>query len=127
LVSEPLAIWLQVESDIGVDDEELAQLTMRLRRELLDLDVDAVEGVAGVAAPTGAKGPTGESLGTLIVTLSNSAVLAALVGVLRSWVVRGRGRRITIRLGADSLTITGVSAEDQGKLIASWLEQHAQE
>lgn len=43
--------------DTGPDDdaEELADLTQRLRAELLELDVDAVELAAGNQAPEGAR------------------------------------------------------------------------
>jgi hypothetical protein len=124
-MSAAQAISLHVGIDAEAETDELAQLTAWLREELLELDVDSVEGVADRAAPDRAKGPAGESIGTLIVTLSNSAVLVALAGVLRSWLGRGNGRKVTLRLGDDTLEVSGASPEDQGKLIAFWLDQHA--
>src|SRR5512142_4487 len=100
-MSEELAISLRVEMDVDVDIDELAELTAGLREELLELDVDAVEGTAGPEASPGAKGPASDSVGTLIVTLSNSAVLVALAGVLRSWLGRASGRKVIIKRGKD--------------------------
>jgi hypothetical protein len=118
----------QVEVDIDagtdVDDEELTRLSRWLRNELLELDVERVDYVTG-PAPSGAKSGTAVSLGTMIVTLSDSAVLAALVGVLRTWVRRGSDRKVTIRLGKDKLEIKGMLGEREAGLITKWLDQHA--
>lgn len=57
-------------------------------------------------------------------TLSDSAVLVALAGVLRSWVSRDRGRKVTIRIGEDSLEVTRASEQEQARLIEAWLERH---
>ena len=126
-MSEELAISLRVEMDVEVDLGELAELTAGLREELLELDIDTVEGIAGPELSPGPKGPASDSVGTLIVTLSNSAALVALMGVLRSWISRATGRKITIKRGKDEITVSGLSAEDQEKLIASWLDQHARQ
>lgn len=126
-MSAAQAISLQIQIDAEVESDELAQLRAWLREELLELDVDAVEGLADQAAPEGAKGVASESAGTLIVTLSNSAVLVALAGALRSWLGRGSGRKVTVRLGNDMIEVSGASPEDQQKLIASWLDQHTRD
>jgi hypothetical protein len=122
-MSQELAISLRVELDDAASIDELAQVTAELREELLELDVDAVEGVAGPEASPDAKGAS-DNVETLIVALSNSAVLVALVGVLRSWISRASGRKITIKSGKDEITVSGASAEDQERLIKSWLDQH---
>ena len=96
-----------------------------LRDDLLELDLDAVDRAAYGPPPKGARGLADGSVSTLIVTLSNSAVFVALAGVLRSWVSRGKGRKVTLRLGKDMIEVSAASADDQAKLIASWLEHHA--
>jgi hypothetical protein len=118
--------WLQVEIDAGADadDTELAELSAGLRTELLELDVDAVMPGPGVPPPKGAKGLDAGAAGTLLVSLSDSAVVVAFVGVLRSWVSRSQGRRVRIQAGKDVLDLTRVSAEEQAKIIASWLDRH---
>jgi hypothetical protein len=117
---------LEVCIDAGpdVDDEELARLSRWLRDELLQLNVEKVDYVTGLA-PMGAKSGAVLSFGTMIVTLSDSAVLAALVGVLRAWVRRGSNRRVTIQSGEDKLDIRGTMSEREHELITRWLDQHA--
>jgi Effector Associated Constant Component 1 len=119
------SLRVEIGGDPGMSAEELAQLSVWLRDELLKLDLDAVEEAASGPPPRGAKGSAADAVGTLIVTLSNSAVLVALAGVLRSWVSRGKGRKVTLRLGADMIEVSEASAEDQARLIASWMDHHA--
>ena len=79
-----------------------------------------------MVAPPGAKGPAGESVGALLVTISDSAVLVALIGTLKAWISRVRGRTVTIQVGKDKITVGQVSAEQQAKLIESWIKEHGQ-
>jgi len=118
----------QVEVDIDAgpdaDDEETAELSRQLRRELLELNVERVDYAPSVA-PDGAKSGTAVSLGTMIVTLSDSAVLAALVGVLRAWVRRRSDRKVRIQLGENKLEIGGALTDREAGLIKQWLDQVA--
>ena len=118
---------LRIEIGLGPDTdvEELAELSMSLRDELLELDVETADQVVGDPAPLGAKGPAGDAVGTLVVTLSNSAVLVALASVLGSWISRDRRRKITIRRGKEAIEVSGASEEEQARLIAAWLDRHA--
>jgi hypothetical protein len=117
-------VWIGIGVAAGAGPEEGADSVLRLRDELLELDVEAVEQAVGGLAPARAKGPAGDAVGGLIVTLSDSAVLVALAGVLRSWVGRDRGRKVTISVGEDSLEVTGASRQEQARLIDAWLERH---
>jgi Effector Associated Constant Component 1 len=119
------SLRVEVDAGPGTSAEELAQLCGWLRDELLELDVDAVDAARGGQPPTGTKGAAESIAGTLIVTLSNSTVLVALAAVLRSWVSRGKGRKVTIRLGEDLIEVSEASAEDQARLIESWMERRA--
>ena len=111
---------LRVEIGAGPDSdaEDLDRQSLDLRDELLDLDLDGVEPVVG--------GPAGESVGALLVTISDSAVLVALIGTLKAWISRVRGRTVTIQVGKDKITVGQVSAEQQAKLIESWIKEHGQ-
>jgi hypothetical protein len=65
------------------DADELDEATRQLRRQLLDLDVDTVELVAGDELPVGAKAAGAEILGTLAVGLAHSpALLSAVFAIL---------------------------------------------
>lgn len=116
---------IAIEPESGVDGEELDQQLRWLREELLELDVDAVDRMSGGTAPDGAKAPAADLASTLVIALSNSAVLAALVGVLRTWLSRGSGRKVKLQIGADSIEIEGQSTAEQDKLIEQWIARNA--
>ena len=124
-MSDAAQITLQVDLGPEADEEEVADATSRLQRELLDLDVDAVEPVRGGPAPAGTKAVDVLAIGGLVVTLANSAGLSAVVGTIRSWLSGGRERSVEIAVDGDVLKVTGVSSEEQHRLIDSWLERHA--
>jgi hypothetical protein len=104
--------------------DEVDEQLLDLRSALLELDVETVDRVAGSPAPPGARG-SAELAGTLAVTLSNSAVLVAVVRALQSWIGRGKGRRVILRMGDDMIEVDAASAEQQAKLIQTWIERHA--
>lgn len=119
---QPSQLRIDVGAGADGDAEELQMLTMLLRAELLALDVDDIVQAPGEPSPEGAKGPAAVSAGTLLITLSNSAVVAALVTAFRSWLKRNKGRSITIRLGKDRFDASNVPAEELAGLIETWLE-----
>ncbi|MET8155717.1 hypothetical protein ABZT47_05045 [Sphaerisporangium sp. NPDC005289] len=103
----------------GADDQEVYEAASRLRAHLLELSVDDVAFPAG-RAPAGAKGD-GSLIGTLVVTLANSAVLVAVVQAVREWTTRGAGRQAKISDGDRSLEVTGLTAEQQRRIIDAML------
>jgi hypothetical protein len=116
-------IAIETETDAGAEERE--QQLRWLREELLELDVESVDRVSGGTAPDGAKAPDADLVGTLVIAFSNSAVLAALVGVVRTWLSRGSGRKVKLQIGADSIEIEGLSTADQDKLIEQWITRNA--
>jgi hypothetical protein len=118
---------VRVEVDVAVDadPEVVVGSLLGLRKELAELDADAVDLDENGPAPDGTKG-VGETANALIVTLSDSAVLVALAGVLRSWVGRDRGRKARMRIGDDEIELSRASEEEQARLAEEWLRRHAQ-
>jgi Effector Associated Constant Component 1 len=113
---------VQVAAGPDSDPEELDLMSLDLRRELLELDVDSVARAAeGTVPPTAKAGGTGLS-DVLIVSLSNSTVLVAIIHLLGRWVKRGSRRKVTVRVGKNFIEIESASAEETAKLIESWLE-----
>ena len=110
--------------DPAVDDDEeaVAALARRLRAELLDLDVAAVEPVPAEAAPAGTKG-LAALLGTLAVKLGPAA-LKAVVAKIRDWASRN-GRSVEVTLDGDTIKLTGATTEQQELLLNAWLARHA--
>jgi Effector Associated Constant Component 1 len=118
------SVIVGVDAGPDVDEEELSQLSRWLRDDILELDVERVDYATNVA-PTGAKSGAAANLAELIISLSNSAVLTALVGVLRTWVSRDSKRKVSIQFGGDKLEITGAPGDQDARLISRWLATHA--
>jgi hypothetical protein len=118
---EGLTVWVR---PAGEDDlEEVAELTGRLRAELLEVDVDSVDPVTGGSIPESAKGLGGVA-GALAVRFGTVEGLRAVFGVLFGWCTR-TGRSVEVSLGGDVLKLTGVSARQQEQIIDAWLARHA--
>lgn len=118
---------LTLELDVGpdADAEEVDELTRRLRRELLELDVESVDLSRAGPPPPGARAVDVLSLGTLIVTLAKSSgALGTVVAVVRSWLSGAPRRTVKLELDGDVLEVSGVSLRDQRELIASWIARH---
>lgn len=77
------------------DAREIDELTTKLRRELLELDVHDVARPQG-AAPSGARG-TATEIGQLIVTTA-PVVLGPILTTVQAWLARRRGGSITVEL-----------------------------
>jgi hypothetical protein len=117
---------LRVDTGPEGDDEERAQLSIRLRDELQSLDVCSVSLARGGSAPWGAKGDP-FTWGSLLVGISSGS-LPALISAVSSWLSRQKqGREVSVKLGDDSLMLTGVSSEDQQRIVEQWLARHRDE
>ena len=120
-------VTLEVQIAVGSDGdaEEVAQASLRLRRELLDLDVDSVEARGAGEPPPGSRAVDLTALGALVVNLADSQLLAAVVTAVRSWLAGSPQRSIKLQLGDDALELTGVSSKEQRRLAGEWLARHA--
>jgi hypothetical protein len=125
-VSHVSDLAMRIEAEEGADDRDLERLTGQLRRELLDLDVDAVTHVRGGEAPPGAKAVEVVALGGLIVQLlRSSTLLTAVVGTVQAWLSGHQGRSVKLELDGDSIEVSGVSSSEQRRLIDAWIARHA--
>lgn len=111
----------------NLDAGQIDRLLTDLREELLELDVEAVDRLTSAFAPPGAKGPPAVEVALLVVTVSEAAVAAGLVGLLLSWTRRNRNCKVTIQLGEHKLTVDEASAEDTTVLVRSWIEMHGRQ
>ena len=121
---QPSALGVQVVVGPDGDAEEIAEATIQLRRELLALDVDAVEAPSGGVPPPGAKAVDVAALGALIVHLANSQLLGAVVSAVGAWLGGSPRRSIKLELDGDALELTGVSSKEQRRLTDEWLARH---
>jgi hypothetical protein len=119
------ALGVQVVVGPDGDPEETAEATLRLRRELLDLDIDAVEVPGSGEPPPGSRAVDVAALGALLVHLADSEMLAGVVAAVRSWLSGSSRRSIKLELGGDVLELRGVSSQEQRRLTDEWLARHA--
>jgi ATP-dependent Zn protease len=113
-----IAVELQLANE---HEEELDLQARRLREDLLLLHLDSVTLGRDVSEPDGSKGDP-VAIGTLVMTLGNSAVLVAVCQVVRAWVTRGRARHATLKYGKNrTLDITGTTTEQQQQLIEAFI------
>jgi hypothetical protein len=115
---------LNIDNGPDRDDEELVDLTRRLRKDLLTLD-----GVERAESPVIADIPGSKSAGidlqTIIVTLAASGgVLTTLIGLIQQWLTRRERASVTLEIGGDKLTITGASSETERRLVDEWVGRH---
>jgi hypothetical protein len=120
----PTALGIQVAVESGADAEEVAEATLQLRRELLDLDVESVEIPRTGDPPPGSRAVDLAALGTLVVTVAQSQLLGSVVAAVGSWLAGSRQRSIKLELGGDVLELTGVSSDEQRRLTNEWLRRH---
>jgi hypothetical protein len=120
----PATLGIQLAVGADADAEEVAEATLQLRRELLDLDVEAVERVRAGQPPPGTRAVELAALGALLVTVSQSQLLTPVMTAVRSWLARSPQRSIKLELDGDVLELTGVSSTEQRRLTDEWLRRH---
>ena len=111
--------------DEGADPEELADLTARLRTELLDLDLESVEPARAGPPPPGTRAVDVMVVGTLLASFARPELLAGIVAALRSWLGGAERRTVKLEVDGDLLELTGVSSKEQRRLTDEWLRRHA--
>ena len=117
-------LGIQVAVGPGADAEEIAEATLQLRRELLDLDVEAVELPRAGQPPPGTRAVELAALGALLVTVTQSPLLTPVVAAVRSWLAGSPQRSIKLELDGDVLELSGLSSNEQRRLTDEWLRRH---
>jgi hypothetical protein len=117
----PTTFDISVAVGPDADPEEVAEATLQLRREL---DVESVEIPRTGEPPPGSRAVDLAALGTLVVTVTQSQLLASVVAAARSWLAGAQKRSIKLELGGDVLELSGVSSAEQRRLTDEWLRRH---
>jgi len=117
-------LMLHIDAGPEADGEEQARLAQRLRENLLETDVDAVEQVHAGATPEGAKGDA-VTLATLAVTLAPVALTEAMK-VLQNWLSRHERASVTVESGGEKIVVTGSPSKEQQQLIEAFIGHHGQ-
>jgi len=125
MTEEHPELAIELLADPDTDAEELAQLTDRLRTELLGLDVGAVYAASKAEAPDSSKGIDLLAAGALAVQFVLRAdVLQSVIDGLRSWLGRQHARGIKLTLDGDSLELAKASTAEQDRLVELWVMRH---
>ena len=114
-------VVLEVDAGADADEEEVAELVLRLRDDVKALDVGSVQLARSGTAPPGAKSVDPVEWGRLLVEIASSPALLALIHTANAWVARQRRGRVRVKIGEDEIVLTGVSSNDQRRLIDDWL------
>ena len=120
----PATLGIQVGAGPDEDAEQVAEATLQLRRELLDLDVEAVELPSAGEPPPGTRAVELAALGALLVTLAKTQLLGSVVAAVRAWLAGQPQRSIKLELDGDVLELTGLSSKEQQRLAGEWLRRH---
>jgi hypothetical protein len=105
--------------DEELDPAEVEELTLALRRELMEIDeVDTVTAAAAGPAPPGSRAIELMALGSLIVAAKPTIeTIARVVGVLRGWLkARSAAQanpRATLRITVNGQTLELTPTEEQ--------------
>ena len=121
--NEPMTLGVDLTGP-EADAEDVAEATIQLRRELLELDVEAVDIPSAGEPPPGTSAAELVAIGALAVTIAKSQLLPAVVAVIQSWLSRSRHRSIKLELNGDVLELTGLSSDEQQRLTDEWLRRH---
>ncbi|MFE7119325.1 hypothetical protein ACFU99_28315 [Streptomyces sp. NPDC057654] len=112
---------------VGIDDadhEELHELSMNLRRHLLERGIDDVRIAGAGALPERAKAGQALAVGALVVSLAPLLVRDALHAV-ETWMQNRPVRSVTVTLDGRSIELGHASPEDQQRLIEGFLNARA--
>jgi hypothetical protein len=112
-------------AECGAEPERLEQQSSSLRRELLELDVEDVVRREEGAAPDGARGIDLVAAGELLVSMQGSIeIVKPVIEMVRAWVARGQGekdRTAELTVGDTAIKLTGVSTDQQDRLIEQFV------
>ena len=113
--------------EAGSDDERLEELALRLRAELLTLEVESVQPAVAGEAPADSRSALAAVAGVLTVSLQPTiATIGGVVAVVRDWLHRSGGQRtVRIEIDGDTLELRAASAEVQQRLVDDWIARHS--
>lgn len=118
---ESLQFLLTV-TEADAEPRRVEELTLSLRRELLDTDAESIERLPGGTAPEGSRGLDAATIGTLLVAVSSSALsVAQVVNTIRGWTRRVSERSVQVSIGSSTLRLAGPPTEEQQHLVDQFI------
>jgi len=129
MAADSTVVELHLDAGDDADAREVDELTSKLRRELIQLDVDSVDRPVEGEAPEGAKGADVVALGTLVVGLAKSSdTIKSIINSVRDWLTRQKhpDRSVKMEIDGDTIEVQGISSTEQERLISAWIERHSE-
>jgi hypothetical protein len=117
-------VTLEVQQVPDGDTDQLVELTGLLRAELLEFVVDSVEPVKEVSGPNHAK-VWAMMAGWLAVQLGNCRAAPCVARCRLRVGCAHTHPEVQVSYGGDVLKDSGVTAEQQEKIVDAWLARHA--
>ena len=122
-------VLLRLAPAADADREETERLVARVRTELRELGLDALQlhTAPGTVAPAGAKGGVDPvTVGAVVLALSApGGVLTALVETLRDWLGRQSARhRVSVTIDGDTIELERASADERRELVEAFVRRH---
>ena len=125
MVDDLLRVELRLEAEAGTDEQEIDDSTRRLRSELLELDVTSVDRIHAGPAPAGARALDVMAVGALAVSMLRSPdVLKAVIGGVQGWLAARHSGSVEMKLGDDTIKVSGLSSAEQDRLIDLFVARH---
>lgn len=116
---------VRVVADPATDDSRLEELTLNLRQEISELEVESVGPVRESPGQPGAKGDP-ITLGMLLVQLTTAGgAVTSVVHLVQNWLTRNERQSVTVQIGGDSITLTGATTHQQDELIRAFVRRHS--
>lgn len=120
-----MQLTLKIHPQADEDAADLTRLTRQLRAELTELAVDSVEPLGDGQPQAHAKGLDPAAWAGLAIALAASGgVLPTLINTLQAWLTRHERRGVTLEIDGDKLEVTGISSQEQRRLIEMWVGRH---
>jgi hypothetical protein len=118
-------VLVQVVGHEDADAVELDQLARQLRRQLLAHDLDVRLARAGDTPPD-TRATDVLTIGALVVTaVTSRPILTSILSTIQAYLEVGKARSVKIQIDGDSLEVTGLTRNDQRRLIDSFVDRHA--
>lgn len=122
-MTEPILFSISVSAQ-NADAETLEYLSNQLSNELGELnDLTISQPPLAQSPEEGAKGLSPEA-GKLVLSILGSGGITALVTTIGSWLSRDRSRTITVKVGQNEMTVSGMGKDETSELI-QWFKKQS--
>jgi Effector Associated Constant Component 1 len=121
-----VGLWTDIGLELDFEAAEPEAAASMLRRELLELEIEAVERPPAEQPPPGTRAVEALALGVLVVAAGRGAI-GVVVGTrtLQAWVARRSSRTVKLTLDGDSIELMNASWSAQRRLTKSFVAYHA--